>query len=205
MLKALITVSCSLLLLAALPSRAHTPAAEGCGASASEYSTELVLMRSAASSIGAPASAAPVPLELDRRYAISLDDESKLRFRMAPGRTSRAANARGGVFSFRTKAAGLYRVSLTSRHWIDLIDGDSMVESRRHFGPSCALIHKIVEFELPAERQIFLQLSGRDDVTVGLAITAAPAVAMTRQSTRPEVTHASWLESEAAAEPVARR
>jgi hypothetical protein len=64
-------------------------------------------------------------------------------------------------------------VSLTSRHWIDLIDGDAMVASRRHFGPGCALVHKIVEFELPAERQIVLQLSGRDDVTVGLAITMA--------------------------------
>lgn len=177
MSKAVITIACTLLVLSASPSGAHTPAAQDCGASASEYANELVVMQSAASSIGAPASASPVPLELDRRYAISLDDQSKLRFRLEPGRGSRAANARGGIFSFWTRAAGRYRVSLTSRHWIDLIDGNSMVESRRHFGPGCALIHKIVEFELPGERQVYLQLSGRDDVTVGLAITAAPVAA----------------------------
>jgi hypothetical protein len=175
MLKAIIIVAVSLLILYAHELGAHTPAAEGCGASASEYANEIGVMRSPASSIGAPASASPVPLELGRRYAISLDDQHKLKFRKEPGRASRGANARGGVFSFRTGAAGIYRVSLTSRHWIDLIDGDSLVESRRHFGPGCALIHKIVEFELPAERQILLQLSGREDVTVGLAITAAPA------------------------------
>jgi hypothetical protein len=173
MLKSILTIFCSLLLLAAPPTGAHTPAAQGCGASAGEYSNELAIMQSAAASVGASASSAPVALELDRRYAISLDEQGKLKFRMEPGRATRAANARGGIFSFRTTIAGLYRVSLTSRHWIDLIDGNARVESRRHFGPGGALIHKIVEFELPGDRQMILQLSGRDDVTVGLAITAA--------------------------------
>lgn len=177
MWKAILTLSCGLLALCAPPLGAHTPAAEGCGASASEYANELAVMQSAALSIGAPASAKPVPLELGRRYAISLDDQDKLHFRKKPGRASRTAGARGGIFSFQTQNAGLYRVSLTSRHWIDLIDGDSLVESRRHFGPGCALVHKIVEFELPAGRQILLQLSGRDDATVGLAITAMPPAA----------------------------
>ncbi len=196
MWKSILIVSCSLLVLSAAPLGAHTPAAEGCGASASEYANELAVMRSTAASVGAPASASPVPLELGRRYAISLDDQDKLKFRKQPGRQSRATNARGGVFSFRTAEAGVYRVSLTSRHWVDLIDGDSVVESRRHFGPGCALIHKIVEFELPGERQIFLQLSGRDDVTVGLAITAAPP---------PPAAAPAVARSEAVAEPVARR
>lgn len=135
-------------------------------------------MGSATSSVGAQASTSPIPLELERRYAISLEDQRKLEFRREPGRAGRANGARGGIFSFRTGAAGIYRVSLTTRHWIDLIDGESVVESKRHFGPGCALVHKIVEFELPAGREVILQLSGREDVTVGLAITSvsAPAV-----------------------------
>ena len=176
MWKPIITVACSLLVLSA-PLGAHTPVAQGCGASASEYAHELAVMGSAASSIGASPAASPTVLELERRYAISLEEQGKFKFRLEPGRATRAANARGGVFAFRTGAAGTYRVSLTSRHWIDLIDGGAMVVSRKHFGPGCTLIHKIVEFELPAERQVILQLSGREDATVGLAITSAPATA----------------------------
>ena len=91
MWKAILTLSCGLLALCAPPLGAHTPAAEGCGASASEYANELAVMQSAALSIGAPASAKPVPLELGRRYAISLDDQDKLHFRKKPGRASRTA------------------------------------------------------------------------------------------------------------------
>lgn len=175
MWKSIITSSSVLFALASGPLGAHTPAAEGCGASASEYAHELAVMRSTASAVGVPAPTSPGRLDLDRRYAITLQEQEKLRFRAAPGRVTRIANARGGVFTFRTGAAGRYRVSLTSRHWVDLIDGDAVIESRRHFGPGCALVHKIVEFDLPESREITLQLSGREDAIVGLAITVAPA------------------------------
>ena len=81
------------------------------------------------------------------------------------------AKARGGIFSFRTGEPGRYRVSLTTRHWVDLVDADVLTASLRHFGPGCSLVHKIVEFDLPGAREITLQLSGRADSIVGLAIT----------------------------------
>lgn len=175
MWKIAITVSVSLLILCAPPLGAHTPAAEGCGASSAEYAHEIDVMRSATSAIVATSSETPLRLELDRHYAISLQDQGKLRFPVAPGRASRVPNARGGIFSFRTAEAGRYRVSLTTRHWVDLVDGKAVIDSLRHFGPGCSLVHKIVEFELPAGREITLQLSGREDSIVGLAITAASA------------------------------
>ncbi len=43
------------------------------------------------------------------------------------------------------------------------------VAHRGHTG--CALLHKVVEFDLPAGRQLVLQLSGAADGKVGLVIT----------------------------------
>jgi hypothetical protein len=172
-----IALTIALTMLGAPATQAHTPAAEGCGASSTESAHELAVMESAAAAIIAPSSATPPRLDLDRHYAISLLDQGKLKFRLAPARPTRVANARGGVFSFRTLEAGRYRVSLTTRHWVDLVEGEALAGSLRHFGPGCSLVHKIVEFELPGDREITLQLSGRADSIVGLAITAAPAAA----------------------------
>jgi hypothetical protein len=165
--------------------QAHAPAAEGCGASQSQYAHELAVMASAATAVSAsgPGATPAVRLDLERRYAINLREQRALKFRAAPGRHSQSAKARGGVFAFQTEHAGRYRVSLTSRHWIDVLDGDAVIESAAHFGPGCSLVHKIVEFDLPAGREITLQLSGREDAIVGLAVTAVPvAVAVVRNS-----------------------
>jgi hypothetical protein len=53
-----------------------------------------------------------------------------------------------------------------------VIDGDRSIDSSAHEGRSgCPLMHKVVEFELPADRDLVLQLSGADAAKVGLVIT----------------------------------
>jgi len=168
-----IAVACALLALAA-PASGHSPAADGCGGTeAAEYSRELQVMRATAVTLAAPLSASDSPprLELERRYAISLLEQTQVSFRAGPARAARGANSRGGVFNFVTGLPGKYRITLTSRHWVDVIDGTVAVESVGHFGPGCALAHKIVEFELPGGREMTLQVSGREDAIVGIAIT----------------------------------
>jgi hypothetical protein len=112
---------------------------------------------------------------LDQHYAINLIAQDQLHFRVKPGRAPRTATPRGGVFEFEVPARGRYRVSITSRHWIDILDGEAAIPSLEHYGPGCELVHKIVEFELPAGRPLTLQLSGQDDAIIGLAITVAPS------------------------------
>jgi hypothetical protein len=63
-------------------------------------------------------------------------------------------------------------VSITSGHWIDVVDGAQAVKSKDFQGSrGCERPHKIVLFELPGERDLVLQLSGAADSPVLVAIT----------------------------------
>jgi hypothetical protein len=121
-----------------------------------------------------PRGAGQPRLALDKHYALSLLAQDQLRFVVKPGRASKAASPRGGAFQFEVPVTGRYRVSITSRHWVDVVDGGTVIESADHFGPGCDVLHKIVEFDLTAGRKLTLQLSGQDDAIIGLAITASP-------------------------------
>jgi hypothetical protein len=69
--------------------------------------------------------------------------------------------------------AGRYRVSISSDHWIDVLDGTQLMSSRDFQGQhGCQRPHKIVEFDLPADRDLTLQFSGSTDAHVIVAITA---------------------------------
>lgn len=154
---------------------AHEPARDGCGALSRDVVHELSVMRSPAISMTAEAGNARRPrLALDEHYALNLIAQDQMRFAAKPGRATRAASPRGGAFQFEVPATGRYRISITSRHWVDVVDGVTVVESAEHFGPGCDVLHKIVEFDLTAGRTFTLQISGQDDAIIGLAITATP-------------------------------
>jgi hypothetical protein len=156
---------------------AHEPTNDGCGARASDDALELAVMRSPAIPITAAANArGNLPdLTLDKHYAVNLVTQEQMRFLVKPGRPAQTRSPRGGAFRFAVPAAGRYRISLTSRHWIDVVDGKALVKSADHHGPGCDLVHKIVEFDLPAGRPLTLQISGQDDAIIGLAITVSPS------------------------------
>ncbi|MEO8017796.1 MAG: hypothetical protein ABI769_08285, partial [Pseudomonadota bacterium] len=155
------------------------PPPGGCGAFTGDVAHELVVMRSLAVSVNAVAGAASAlpTLSLDKHYAINLVAQSQLRLHAKAARYSRATAPRGGAFRFEVPRPGRYRVSITSRHWIDVLDGETAVASVDHHGPGCDLVHKIVEFDLSPGRPLTLQLSGQDDAIIGLAITASPSAA----------------------------
>lgn len=156
---------------------AHEPQVQGCGTASPDVALELAVMRSPAIPVTAVSGKdSPLPaLALDKHYAINLIAQREIAFRAKPGRAARNDSPRGGLLSFEVPAAGRYRISITSRHWIDVLDGKSVLTSSAHHGPGCELLHKIVEFDLPTARPLTLQLSGRDDAIIGLAITVSPS------------------------------
>lgn len=168
------TASLALLAMTVGPlAQPHDPPPGDCGSFSTDVTRELAVMRqppiplTAASSVS---DSAP-RLSPGKHYAVSLVEQGQVRFAAKPGRATSAENPRGGVFRFEVAKPGIYRVSITSRHWIDVLDGESVIASVNHHGPGCDLLHKIVEFDLAAGRPFTLQLSGRDDAIVGLAIT----------------------------------
>jgi hypothetical protein len=171
--------SAAALLLMVSCAFAHDPPPGGCGAFPDDVAHELVVMRAPAIPLNAVAGAATPPpeLALDKHYAISLVAQNQVHLRAKAARDAKTGASRAGVFQFEVPVSGRYRVSITSRHWIDIVDGETVVVSVNHHGPGCDLVHKIVEFDLSSGRSLILQLSGQDDAIVGLAITASPSAA----------------------------
>lgn len=163
----------ALVLGAATQLQAHE--AGECTAFTWDISRELAAMRAPAR----PATASLQPkIDLVRidegvHYSTALQPQGAVTFVAPPGKKARAEKPTAGLLFFRTPRAGLYRISLNSRHWIDVVDGARSIESRDHQGRSqCKLLHKVVEFEIPAERLLTIQLSGDDAATVDFVITA---------------------------------
>lgn len=143
-----------------------------------DVSHELAVMKQAPKPLAAatkPDAAAP-RLELDTLYELKLTPQSAVTYAAQPAKPTLNDSAQGGLVRFHTGASGLYRVSITSGHWIDVLDGSQPVKSQDFQGShGCARPHKIVVFQLPANRDWVLQLSGATDSPVLVAITPTPA------------------------------
>jgi molybdate transport system substrate-binding protein len=112
-------------------------------------------------------------IEPGKLYEVQLAGQSMVTFVAKPGKAALTDGAHAGLVRFRVEKAGRYRVSITSRHWIDVVDGTQLVSSRDFQGQrGCERPHKIVEYELPARRDLTLQFSGSTDAQVIVAITA---------------------------------
>ena len=117
-------------------------------------------------------------IEAEKPYEVKLADQSTVTFVAKPGKPIVADGAHAGLVRFRIEKAGRYRVSISSRHWIDIVDGTQLVSSRDFQGQKgCERPHKIVEYDLPAARDLTLQFSGSTDAQVIVAITAVSTAA----------------------------
>jgi hypothetical protein len=143
----------------------------GCDAFKWDVSHELAVLTQPAKPLAAAREAkSPVRAELDAHYAVKLAPQGSVRFAAKPGKADEGAH--GGLLTFHVPKPGRYRVSLTTGHWIDVLDGKNMVVSRDFQGHTgCEKVHKVVEFELSGNKDFTLQLSGAADASVGLAIT----------------------------------
>lgn len=123
---------------------------------------------------------ADVPqIEPAKPYEVKLADQSAVTFVAKPGKAALADGAHAGLVRFRVARAGRYRVAISSKHWIDIVDGTMLVSSRDFQGQhGCERPHKIVEYELPAGRDLILQFSGSTDSQVIVAITAVSTSAI---------------------------
>ncbi len=192
---ATLAVSASLSLMSAVPATAQqgaagavkAPATEempqggqgskggngGCDSFTWDVSHELAVLDKPAKPITAGTNAKkPVHLDFDQRYAVKLVPQGSVHFAVKPSKPMLDDGAQAGIFAFHTPKAGRYRVSITTGHWLDVVDGGNLVVSRDFQGQrGCEKVHKIVEFELSGNKDFLLQLSGGTDASLGIAIT----------------------------------
>lgn len=140
-----------------------------------DVSRELAVMRQSPQAITAavkPDGAVP-QIKLGALYTVKLADQTVVRFVTNPAKLRMADGVTAGLVRVRVAKAARYRVSITSGHWVDIIDADQTLKSldfQGHVG--CERPRKIVEYELPADRELTLQLSGAKDAEVTMAVTA---------------------------------
>jgi len=173
---AMLSLSCALCAatpLAAQQSARHTE--EGCDTFSWNLAREFAALKTPAILLAASADKKvnPVRLAEGQHAAVTLVPQHSVSFAVPPGRQRKSENPTAGLLFFRSGQGGRYRISLSSRHWIDVLDGNQTIESRAHEGRSgCGLLHKVVEFELPAHRDLVLQLSGDGAATADVVVTA---------------------------------
>lgn len=147
---------------------------DGCSHFTWNVSHELAVMKQKAESVTAatkPTSRLPL-LTLDHLYELQLSPQTGISFSVPPAKPTLNDSAQGGLVRIRVPKAGVYRVSSSSGHWIDVVSGQHTIKSKDFQGSrSCERPHKIVEFELPANTDLVIQFSGSTERSIALAIT----------------------------------
>jgi hypothetical protein len=151
---------------------------DGCAHFKWDVSRELAVMQQSPQAIAAGKGAdSTVQMQSERLYELKLAPQNAVTYAVVPGKPTLDDSAHGGLVHFRVTMPGVYRVSLSTAHWIDVVADGQLVKSRDFQGAlGCERPHKIVEFELPAGKDLVLQVSGATAPSVLVAITAvAPA------------------------------
>lgn len=170
----------SVLLAALIPSAAFAasdpPAgAPGCEGFTRDVGNELALLGQPGTAVvaGDGGEARPTRIAPGRRYDVRLHPVAGVTLAAAPGK-AQPDDAAAGLLSFQVPTAGRYRVALTTGHWVDVIEGAEVLPSLDHEGRrGCPLLRKVVELDLPAQRELVVQVIGGAGAEAGLLVTPA--------------------------------
>lgn len=168
--------SCAVLLLCVLTMPCHAADAADCSTFTWDMSKELALFAGTGKplAVGSTATAAP-EVAVDTLYAVDLHPLADVAFVHALGKSAPAEAGSGGLLKLRVAAAGRYRITLDAPLWIDVVAGNELVASNGFQGRQpCHLIHKSVEWSLPADVELIVQLAGPSHADAKLAVTRAP-------------------------------
>jgi molybdate transport system substrate-binding protein len=166
--------------LAAVGQAASAADTDPCNGFTWDVARERAVMKQIPRAVAAAlrAGAGVSQIEPEKLYEVKLADQSTVSFVLKPGKPTASDGTYAGLVRFRVEKGGNYRVSISSGHWIDMVDGTHLVSSKDFQGQhGCARPHKIVEYELPAGRDLTLQFSGATDAQAIVAITAVSAPA----------------------------
>jgi hypothetical protein len=165
----------SLLLALALSAFAGPSLAQGdpCAAFSWNVSHERELFaRSAAAATAGETTASAPQLVPERLYDVQLKPLAQIQFAAAPGKARGGNGPNAGLARFKVPQAGTWRIALDQPAWIDVVaDGQAIASSDYQGRAGCHAPHKIVQFALPSNTQLLIQLSGTPETQVRLTIT----------------------------------
>jgi hypothetical protein len=163
-----------LLALIAGPACALAAGEGGCGAFEWPLDKELGWM--ADNNAKAAASGEKLDAPPESAIVFKLKPQASVTYPIAPSGKSKADSKEefGGVLTFDGVAKpGVYQVTLSSRGWIDVVQGGAALSTVGHTGmKDCEAIRKSVRFEI-GSGPFAVQLSGVPQDTIKIAVRAA--------------------------------
>ncbi len=146
-----------------------------CAAFSWNIAHERALFATAPQALNAGRDAASTPpLEPDRLYDLQLAPQGQVAWVLPPGKKSIPEQGFAGMARLRLPQPGTYRISVDQSLWIDIVADGQMIESVDFQGRAgCIAPHKIVQYTLPAGRELVLQLSAAGGPRARLTITRA--------------------------------
>jgi hypothetical protein len=170
------TAQLSVMLALSLAATVATAQDDPCAKFSWNVDHERALFGAAPLAIAAGHDAASAPrLEPDRLYQLQLTAGAQVTLALPPGKKPANDSSYAGLARLSLQQPGSYRVSVDQSAWIDVVADGKMIDSGDFQGRAgCLTPHKIVQYSLPAGRELLLQLSGAPGALVRLTITAAP-------------------------------
>jgi hypothetical protein len=156
-----------------LPATVQVHAADACSAFKWNVSREVALFQQAprAAVAGKAATDAPA-VEINLLYALELQPQTAVAFAAPPSKKMLADGAFGGVLRLRVATAGEYRIAIDAGFWLDIVqDGKPLASVDFNGSAECAGPRKIVVYSLPAQRDLFLQISAASQSRARLTVT----------------------------------
>ncbi len=131
----------------------------------SSWTARTVKVAAAKDAAGLAGAVVPVEKAVD----VELLPASTVAFEPRPA-TPGGSVSRGGLFRLTIPHAGIWRVAIGMRGWIEVVvDGKAATSVGHGGGPACSGIGKIVDYDLPAGSHL-LMLSASDATAGGIIV-----------------------------------
>jgi hypothetical protein len=164
----LLGVGLSAVALAAAPSLAQAQEGSGCGG----FKWPLEPERAALIRSDKPSLANGGALALNIAMTLELQPLAGAGLPKAPERAPKSAQAFAGHFALAAPAKpGVYKITISSPGWIDVIDGGDYLHPKAFTGATgCDGARKSVKFDLPS-RPLALQFSGVESDRISVIVS----------------------------------
>ncbi len=145
-----------------------------CQASGWDMSRELKAFARPPQTETAGSSASSMPLlRLDTLYALRLRTQSEVDFVQPPSKAASGSTPMGGITRFKVASRGVYRITLDSPLWIDVVTATGIIAPSAYTGwHECTVFRKSVDYTLEAGQTVALQFSGAATDLVKVTIEA---------------------------------
>jgi hypothetical protein len=168
--------ACGLLLCLGSPRPAAAEdLSSSCQAHGWDMGSEISAFKSTAENVAAGAALGALPpLELGVLYVLKLRPQTDVTYLQASSKKSLVQAPLGGMTSFAIAKPGVYRITIDSPLWVDVVGPDGTVAPSAFTGwHDCRLFRKSVEYTLQGPESYVLQVSEATPELVRIVIDAA--------------------------------